>query len=230
MTLQERMGQLKGKKLCLTWTWNPQPLSTAVANSVVMIATKYGMNVSLLCPSPEYVLDERFMKAAQENAAASGGQPVCDPRDPRRLRGRGRGLREQLGSAAVLRGPGEGMEPVEGLRALHRRRRKDGHDQQGDLQPLPAGAPQCRGDRCGPGRSELRGDRRGGEPATRAESADAEAAGGCGSFNIETTPIDVNEAADIERAVSALCSGECCYPSRPRELSKSLLLNNKVEK
>ena len=73
MTLQERMGQLKGKKLCLTWTWNPQPLSTAVANSVVMIATKYGMNVSLLCPSPEYVLDERFMKAAQENAAASGG-------------------------------------------------------------------------------------------------------------------------------------------------------------
>jgi N-acetylornithine carbamoyltransferase len=66
MTLQERMGQLKGKKLCLTWTWNPQPLSTAVANSVVMIATKYGMNVSLLCPSPEYVLDERFMKAAQD--------------------------------------------------------------------------------------------------------------------------------------------------------------------
>src|SRR5262249_26748632 len=107
------------------------------------------------------------------------------------------------GSAAVLRGPGEGMEHVEGLRALHRRRGKDGHDQQGDLQPLPAGAPQCRGDRCGPGRSELRGDRRGGEPATRTESADAEAAGGCGSFNIETTPIDVQEAADIERAVSA---------------------------
>src|ERR1051326_4196297 len=37
MTLQEKLGQLKGKKLCLTWTWNPQPLSTAVANSVVMI-------------------------------------------------------------------------------------------------------------------------------------------------------------------------------------------------
>src|SRR5882672_11152760 len=76
MTLQERMGQLKGKKLCLTWTWNPQPLSTAVANSVVMIATKYGMNVSLLCPSPDYVLDERFMKVAHENAASSGGRLV----------------------------------------------------------------------------------------------------------------------------------------------------------
>jgi hypothetical protein len=30
----------------------------------------------------------------------------------------------------------------------------------------------------------LRGDRRGGEPATRAESADAEAAGGCGRLTI----------------------------------------------
>ena len=74
MTLQERLGRLKGKKLCLTWTWNPQPLSTAVANSVTMIATKYGMNVSLLCPSPDYVLDERFMKVAHENAASSGGR------------------------------------------------------------------------------------------------------------------------------------------------------------
>jgi N-acetylornithine carbamoyltransferase len=74
MTLQERLGSLKGKKLCLTWSWNPQPLSTAVANSVTMIATKYGMSVSLLCPSPDYVLDERFMKAAQENARSSGGR------------------------------------------------------------------------------------------------------------------------------------------------------------
>src|SRR5882762_6620940 len=74
MTLQERLGRLKGKKLCLTWTWNPQPLSTAVANSVTMIATKYGMNVSLLCPNPDYVLDERFMKVAHENAASSGGR------------------------------------------------------------------------------------------------------------------------------------------------------------
>jgi len=68
------VGPAEGKKLCLTWTWNPQPLSTAVANSVTMIATKYGMNVSLLCPNPDYVLDERFMKVAHENAASSGGR------------------------------------------------------------------------------------------------------------------------------------------------------------
>ena len=76
MTLQEKLGRLKGKKLCLTWTWSPQPLSTAVANSVTMIATKYGMDVSLLCPNPDYVLDERFMKAAHENAKSSGGRLV----------------------------------------------------------------------------------------------------------------------------------------------------------
>src|SRR6478735_7370280 len=98
------------------------------------------------------------------------------------------------------------MEPVESSRALHRRRGKNGHDQQGDLQPLPAGAPQCRGDRCGPGRSELRGDRRGGEPATRAESADAEAAGGCGSFNIEATPNSNSSLISRRQSVRPLSS------------------------
>lgn len=143
MTLQERMGQLKGKKLCLTWTWNPEPLSTAVANSVVMIATKYGMNVSLLCPTPEYVLDERFMKAALENAAASGGRLSVTHEIRDGYEGADVVYANSWGALTVLRGPGERMEPVEGLRALHRRRGKDGHDQQGDLQPLPAGAPQC---------------------------------------------------------------------------------------
>lgn len=74
MTLQEKLGALKGKRLCLTWTWHPQPLSTAVPNSIAMIATKCGMDVTLLCPTPDYVLDERFMRAAQDNAAASGGR------------------------------------------------------------------------------------------------------------------------------------------------------------
>ncbi len=74
MTLQEKLGELKGRKLCLTWTWRPEPLSTAVPNSIMMMAAKLGMEVTLLCPSPDYVLDERFMKAAHANAAASGGR------------------------------------------------------------------------------------------------------------------------------------------------------------
>lgn len=74
MTLQERLGELKGRKLCLTWTWQPQPESTAVPNSIAMIGTKFGMEVTLLCPTPDYVLDERFMNAAHGNNAASGGR------------------------------------------------------------------------------------------------------------------------------------------------------------
>jgi N-acetylornithine carbamoyltransferase len=32
-----------------------------------------GMDVTLLCPTPEYVLDERYMQAGHENAKANGG-------------------------------------------------------------------------------------------------------------------------------------------------------------
>ena len=74
MTLQDKLGDPKGRKLCLTWTWRPESLSTAVPNSVVIMAARLGMEVTLLCPTPDYVLDERFMKAAHANAAASGGR------------------------------------------------------------------------------------------------------------------------------------------------------------
>jgi N-acetylornithine carbamoyltransferase len=72
LTLKERFGQLDGRKFLLTWTWHPKPLNTAVANSALLIATKLGMDVTLLCPSEEYLLDERYMAAGRANAAANG--------------------------------------------------------------------------------------------------------------------------------------------------------------
>jgi N-acetylornithine carbamoyltransferase len=72
-TLRERLGTVQGRKLTLTWTWHPRPLNTAVANSALLIATRFGMDVTLLCPSGEYLLDEQFMSAARDNATASGG-------------------------------------------------------------------------------------------------------------------------------------------------------------
>ncbi|MDC0723097.1 N-acetylornithine carbamoyltransferase [Nannocystis bainbridge] len=72
LTLQEKLGDLAGKKMCLTWTYHPKPLNTAVANSALIIAAKLGMDVTLLCPSPEYVLDERYMSAAAEYTRAAG--------------------------------------------------------------------------------------------------------------------------------------------------------------
>ena len=64
---------LRGRKYVLTWTYHPRPLNTAVANSALQIATRYGMDVTLLCPTPEYILDSRYMDFAQQNAAENGG-------------------------------------------------------------------------------------------------------------------------------------------------------------
>ena len=75
MALQQHFGttDLRGKKYVLTWTYHPRPLNTAVANSALQIATRFGMAVTLLCPTPEYVLDSRYMDFAGANAAENGG-------------------------------------------------------------------------------------------------------------------------------------------------------------
>lgn len=72
LTLRERLGTFEKKKLVLTWTYHPKPLNTAVANSALLIASKMGFDVTLLCPTPEYVLDERFMTAAKRYAGDAG--------------------------------------------------------------------------------------------------------------------------------------------------------------
>jgi N-acetylornithine carbamoyltransferase len=73
LALQEHLGNLQNKKYVLTWTYHPKPLNTAVANSALLIATKMGMDVTLLCPTPEYILDERYMEFAKANAKENGG-------------------------------------------------------------------------------------------------------------------------------------------------------------
>jgi N-acetylornithine carbamoyltransferase len=72
-TLQDRLGEVKKKKFVLTWTYHPKPLNTAVANSALLISSKFGMDVTLLCPTPEYLLDERYMTAAENFAKEYGG-------------------------------------------------------------------------------------------------------------------------------------------------------------
>jgi N-acetylornithine carbamoyltransferase len=75
MALQEHFGttDLRGKKYVLTWTYHPKALNTAVANSALTIATRMGMDVTLLCPTEDYLLDERYLGWAQQNVAESGG-------------------------------------------------------------------------------------------------------------------------------------------------------------
>ncbi len=73
LALQERLGDVRGKKYVLTWTYHPKPLNTAVANSALQIATKFGMDVTLLCPEPAYHLDPQYLEAARHNVADNGG-------------------------------------------------------------------------------------------------------------------------------------------------------------
>lgn len=72
LTLQERMGNLERKRFVLTWSYHPRPLNTAVANSALMIASKMGMEVTLLTPTDQFVLDERYMETARGYAADNG--------------------------------------------------------------------------------------------------------------------------------------------------------------
>ncbi|MEX1133859.1 MAG: N-acetylornithine carbamoyltransferase [Acidimicrobiia bacterium] len=72
MALHEHLGPLDGKKYLLTWSYHPKPLNTAVANSALMIAAKFGMEVTLLCPTEEFVLDQSYLEQAQADATAQG--------------------------------------------------------------------------------------------------------------------------------------------------------------
>ena len=73
MTLREHLGEVQNRKFLLTWTWHPRPLNTAVANSAALISTKFGMDVTLLCPEEAYRLDPQFEDAAARFAQEQGG-------------------------------------------------------------------------------------------------------------------------------------------------------------
>lgn len=72
MALQEKLGTVKGKTFLLTWVPHPKPLNTAVANSAILMASKFGLNVRMLVPDEVYRLDDRYMSAAEANCAVHG--------------------------------------------------------------------------------------------------------------------------------------------------------------
>lgn len=72
LALQDRFGQTDGKKFLLTWTYHPKPLNTAVANSALIAAARFGFDVTVLAPTEDYRLDARYMDAAAQMCAAQG--------------------------------------------------------------------------------------------------------------------------------------------------------------
>ncbi|MEO0975161.1 MAG: N-acetylornithine carbamoyltransferase [Pseudomonadota bacterium] len=72
LTLREHLGEVRGRRMVLTWTYHPKPLNTAVANSALLIATKFGLDVTLLCPNEDYLLDPRYLSLGQRFAGEHG--------------------------------------------------------------------------------------------------------------------------------------------------------------
>lgn len=73
-TIEQHCGAPDGRNFLLTWTWHPKPLNTAVANSALLIASKFGMNVKLLCPNEEYLPDRRYLDLAGQYANEQGAR------------------------------------------------------------------------------------------------------------------------------------------------------------
>ncbi|MGD2132708.1 MAG: N-acetylornithine carbamoyltransferase [Maricaulaceae bacterium] len=72
MALQDKLDATDGRKFVLTWVPHPKPLNSAVANSALMIAAKFGFDVDVLIPDDVYRLDQRFVSDAEKSAQAQG--------------------------------------------------------------------------------------------------------------------------------------------------------------
>ena len=74
MTIREEFGKdLSNLKIAVSWAYAPsyvKPMS--VPQGLIMLMTRFGMNVSLAHP-PEYTLMDEPLQIARDNAARSGG-------------------------------------------------------------------------------------------------------------------------------------------------------------
>ncbi len=72
MTLQEKLGDPRGRRFVLQWAWHPKPLPTAVPASGAIAAAQLGMDVVIARP-PGFDLDADDLGAITTLAAARGG-------------------------------------------------------------------------------------------------------------------------------------------------------------
>ncbi|HEU4570796.1 MAG TPA: N-acetylornithine carbamoyltransferase [Gemmatimonadales bacterium] len=72
LTLQEQLGETRGKTFVLHWAWHPKALPTAVPNSAAIAAAHLGMEVVIARPEG-YDLDPEDMGIIETLAASRGG-------------------------------------------------------------------------------------------------------------------------------------------------------------
>jgi N-acetylornithine carbamoyltransferase len=81
MTLQERLGDPRGKRFVLLWAWHPKALPTAVPASAALAAAHQGMEVVIGRPDG-YELDPDDTALVRSIAQARGGEFVHIMNDP----------------------------------------------------------------------------------------------------------------------------------------------------
>jgi len=73
LTLKEKLGKLEGKKFVMSWAYSPSPWKpVSVPQSLVLLPTRYGMDVVLAHPEG-LELDPKIIELAKKNAEESGG-------------------------------------------------------------------------------------------------------------------------------------------------------------
>jgi N-acetylornithine carbamoyltransferase len=70
--LQSRFPDLRGRRFVLSWADHPKPLPMAVPNSVLLMAARCGMDVTVAAPAG-FDLDEDLVNRARAVAEAAGG-------------------------------------------------------------------------------------------------------------------------------------------------------------
>ncbi|MCB9914409.1 MAG: N-acetylornithine carbamoyltransferase [Planctomycetes bacterium] len=73
MTLREALGDLRERRLAITWTNSPTYASPAVVHSLVLAALRQGMHVRVAHPDG-YELDDRVMASARALATERGAE------------------------------------------------------------------------------------------------------------------------------------------------------------
>lgn len=72
MTIEEKLGNVKGKKFVIMWAYAPIIRGYCSINADMLIATRFGMDVVVAHP-PGFELPEKYVEWARQNAKESGG-------------------------------------------------------------------------------------------------------------------------------------------------------------
>ena len=70
-TMQELLGELKGRRIVISWAWHPKSLPMAVPNSILLAAVHMGMDVRLAHPEG-FELQPGILSMAESLKAKSG--------------------------------------------------------------------------------------------------------------------------------------------------------------